>query len=111
MTEQEYIKKIQEYESRMGIGDNDPAKEGYLVLVKLLRQQNEYLVNFNLKLKISSEEKADMVEYKNAKDLWEKLPDMIENVTKLKISLKMEGEEKKNNRIPLSAKEIANGNY
>lgn len=111
MTEQDYINKIQEYESRMGIGDNDPARQGYLVLVKLLKQQNEYLGSFSIKVKISSEEKADMVEYKNAKDLWEKLPDMIESVTRLKYALKMEGEEKKNNRIPLSAKEIANGNY
>lgn len=110
MTEQEYIKKIAEYERRMGIGEDDPAKEGYLVLVNILRQQNEFLGDFKLKSKISSEEKTDAVMYKNAKDLWEGLPKMIESVGNLKVALKMEGEAKKNIYTPISAKEIANGN-
>jgi hypothetical protein len=106
----DYKKRCEEYEKRMGIGDNDPAKDGYLVLVSILRQQNEFLSEFKLKSKISSEEKPDAVMYKNAKDLWEGLPDMIESVKNLKISLKMEGEEKKTQYSPISAKEIANGN-
>lgn len=107
MTDKE---KIAEYEKRMGIGEHDPAKEGYLVLVNILRQQNEYLGSFSIKSKIASDEKADMTAYKNAKELWEKLPDMIESVQTLKVALKMEGEEKKNFYKPISAKDIANGN-
>lgn len=102
--------KVDEYEKRMGIGESDPAKDGYLVLVSILRQQNEFLGEFKLKSKISSEEKADAVMYKNAKDLWEGLPKMIESVSNLKIALKMEGEEKKTVYKPISAKEIASGN-
>ena len=109
-TIEELQKKVAEYENRMGIGQFDPAKDGYLVLVSILRQQNEFLHEFKLKSKISSEEKADTVTYKNAKDLWEGLPKMIEGVSNLKIALKMEGEEKKSNYSPISAKEIANGN-
>lgn len=105
----DYKKKCEEYEARMGIGKSDPARDGYLVLVSILRQQNEFLADFKLKSKISSEEKSDAVMYKNAKDLWEGLPDMIESVNTLKISLKMEGDEKKNYYSPISAKEIANG--
>ena len=103
-------KKCEEYEKRMGIGQDDPAKEGYLVLVNILKQQNAFLGEFQLKSKISSEEKADTVMYKNAKDLWEGLPKMIESVGNLKIALKMEGEVKKTVYTPISAKEIANGN-
>src|SRR6516225_7443217 len=110
MNEEQLKAKILEYERRMGIGDNDPAKDGYLVLVNILRQQNEYLNEFKIKSKIASDEKADMTAYKNAKDLWEGLTKMIESVSNLRIALKMDGEEKKNLYKPLSAKEIANGN-
>jgi hypothetical protein len=110
MSEEQLKSKILEYEKRMGIGENDPAKDGYLVLVNILRQQNEYLNEFKIKSKIASDEKADMTAYKNAKDLWEGLPKMIESVSNLRIALKMDGEEKKNSYRPISAKEIANGN-
>lgn len=106
----DYKKKCEEYEKRMGIGDNDPAKEGYLVLVNILTQQNEFLKEFKIKSKISSDEKTDIIAYKNAKDLWENLPAMITGVGNLKMSLKMDGEVKKNIYTPISAKEIANGN-
>lgn len=109
MTEQEYQGKLSEYEKRMGIGQDDPAKEGYLVLVSILNQQNGYLKKFKIESFIASEEKGDQLAYKNAKDLWENLPKMIESVSNLKIALKMEGEEKKNYERPLSAKDIANG--
>lgn len=107
---EELQKKIAEYEKRMGIGNNDPAKEGYLVLVNILQQQNEYLSEFKIKSKIASEEKGDQLAYKNSKDLWENLSKMIESVTNLKIALKMEGEENKSIYKPISAKEIANSN-
>ena len=102
--------KIQEYENRMGIGEEDPAKEGYLVLVGILNQQNAYLKDFKVKTFIASEEKGDQLAYKNSKDLWENLPKMIESVSALKVALKMEGEEKKNVVKAITAKDIANGN-
>ena len=110
MPETDYKSKCEEYEKRMGIGGYDPSKEGYLVLVNILTQQNQYLSEFKIKSKIASDDKADMTAYKNAKDLWENLPKMIESVSNLKIALKMEGEEKKSFYSPISAKEIANGN-
>ena len=109
MTLEEAKIKIDEYEKRMGIGDNDPAKDGYLVLVSILRQQNEYLNDFIIKSKIGSDDKADAAAYKNSKDLWENLPKMITSVSSLRIELKMDGEEKKNMYQPISAKQIANG--
>lgn len=105
----DYKSKCEEYERRMGIGENDPTKEGYLVLVNILTQQNKFLSEFKIKSKIASEEKGDATAYKNAKDLWEKLPDLIKAVRGLRTELKMEGEEKKNVNRPISAKEIANG--
>jgi hypothetical protein len=100
---EELKRKLAEYEKRMGIGESDPAKEGYLVLVNILNQQNAYLKNFKISSFIASEEKADQLAYKNSKELWEKLSDMIEDINRLKIILKMEGEEKKNSFKPISA--------
>ncbi len=79
-------------------------------MVNILRQQNEYLGEFKIKSKIASDDKGDQLGYKNAKDLWENLPKMIESVSNLKAALKMEGEDKKQQYKPISAKEIANGN-
>jgi len=110
MSEINYKLKCEEYEKRMGIGQNDPAKDGYLVMVEILRQQNEYLGKFQIEHFISSDDKGKMAAYKNAKDLWENLPSMIKGVSTLRLELKMDGEEKKTLYSPISAKEIANGN-
>lgn len=103
--------EIEELKFRMGIGHNDPAKEGYIVLVSLLNQQNSYLKEINIKTLITDEAKGKTSEFERSKALWEKLPNMIENVSNLKAALKMEGEEnKKKIEKALSAKDIANGN-
>jgi hypothetical protein len=103
--------RLLEYEKRMGIGEHDPAKEGYLVLVNILKQQNEYLKDIKIKELLTKEDKSKAVSvYERSKALWEGLPKMIESVSNLKVALKMEGENKKDIYKPISAKEIANGN-
>lgn len=112
MTEsiQELQAKIAEYEKRMGIGEYDPAKKGYLVLVKILNQQNEYLDKFNISDKIGSLAKEDAV-YPRAKEMWDDLPAMITKLSNLKIELKMEGEDKKTHTEKMiTASDIADGN-
>jgi hypothetical protein len=101
--------KIKEYERRMGIGEFDPAKEGYLVLVKILDQQNKYLKNIVIKDMIVSEDKGKSNEYERAKGLWEKLPNMISSVNELRITLKMEGEDKREIQKSITAASIADG--
>jgi hypothetical protein len=109
MTEQiDYKARCEEYEKRMGIGENDPAKDGYLVLVKLLRQQNDYLNSFDISLKIGQLAKEDAV-YPRAKEMWSDLPAMITKVSNLRIELKMDGEEKKSTYVRASPKAIADG--
>lgn len=105
----ELKKKIADYERRMGIGQDDPAKDGYLVLVKILRQQNAYLKEINVKDMITKEDKTkSTAEYERAKGLWENLPKMIQSVSDLRVSLKMVVEdESKQNEKPISATSIA----
>lgn len=108
MSEIDYKKLCEEYEKRMGIGKNSPARDGYLVLVRLLNEQNEYLKVIKIKDLISSDDAAKKIEYKNAKDLWEGLPKMIQNVEALKIELKMTGEESRNiDNKPISPQSVA----
>jgi hypothetical protein len=103
-------KQIRELESRIGIGEDDPAKEGYIVLVDILRQQNKYLKNIKINdLLTSSEEKGKASEYERAKALWEGLSKMISSVSALRLELKMDGEQNKSTYKPITAKEIANG--
>lgn len=109
MAEVDYKALCAEYERRMGIGENDPAKDGYLVLVNQLKQRNEFLKEFKIRDHISNAVK-DNPTYARAMDLTDGLPKMIEAVSNLKIALKMEGEEKKTLYKPISAKEIASGN-
>jgi len=109
-TIEELSKKIKEYEKRMGIGKFDPAKEGYMVLVKILQQQNKYLDSIEIKNMIVVEDKTKAAsEYERAKALWEKLPNMIQSVSDLRVALKMDGEERRAAYSPINAKSIANG--
>ena len=106
----DYKAKCEEYERRMGIGENDPAKDGYLVLIQILRSQNEYLKKLPEQFKslITSDDSAKKVEYKNAKDLWEGLPKMISSVASLKYELKMEGSKEDDKKdLPITPQSIA----
>lgn len=107
MAEIDYKKRCEEYEKRMGIGEDDPAKEGYLVLVDILKQQNSYLKTIKIKDLITSEEKGKSNEYERAKALWEKLPTVIQSVNTLKYELEIAKEEKKtNSEMPISPQSI-----
>jgi hypothetical protein len=101
-------RKVAELESRMGIGQDDPVKDGYLVLVRLLHEQNSYLNKISIKtLMTASEEKGKASEYERAKGLWEKLPSMIQQVSALRMDLKMDGNDNKKLELrPVSAATI-----
>jgi len=101
-------KENDELKRRIGIGEDNPAKDAYIVLVKILRQQTDFLDGFDIKTKIGSLAKEDAI-YPRAIEMIEGLPKMITAVSNLRIELKMDGEEKKNQYKPISAKDIANG--
>ncbi len=99
--ELEHLRKI------LGLGD--VATRGYKTMVSILEQQIEFLDDFKLKSKIISEEKADTITYKNAKELWENLPSTIMSLHKLKNELGIEYVEKEDVLRPINSKSIANG--
>lgn len=103
-------KQVSAYEKILRVGENDVAMEAYEVFVGILAQQNKILKEFVIEQKITAAEKTpEAVAYKNAKDMWEKLPSLIKSVLTLREDLgiqrpSIEGEKMQ----PLTAKEIAN---
>jgi len=90
----DYKAKCEEYERRMGIGEYDPAKDAYFVLVKLLRQQSEYLKSFNLQSHIGGKPSEDGT-FVRTQSLWEKLPELITKVKNLRSELGISADEQK----------------
>jgi hypothetical protein len=89
------LKKLDYYEK-------DAAFGGFFTLNRIVNQQREYLNKFSIAGYIASEDKVEQLAYKNAKDLWENLPDMITQLNRLRIDLKLDGNENEEKIIPMS---------
>lgn len=100
-------KELDHYKKILGTGDI--ATRSYATMVKILEQQISFLDGFEIKTKIGSEDKKDTIVYKNAKELWEGMPDTVLKLNKLKIELNIDYVEKEETLQPISAKSIANG--
>lgn len=102
--------KIEHYEKILRIKKSDVTIEAYTVFVNILSQQSKYLGQFILEDKIKAVEKsAEHIAYKNAKELWEKLPSLIQATLKLREDLGIfePEEEEKDKLIPITPQSIA----
>lgn len=100
INQQEQIERLQK---RLAYYEKDAAFAGFFTLNRIVNQQREYLNKFNIATFIASEEKSEQLAYKNAKDLWENLPDMIMQLNKLRIDLKLDDVGKEEEKlIPFS---------
>lgn len=88
MSEQDYKAKCEMYERLLGIGEYDPVKNAFLVYLKMMNQQVEYLNDFKLKSLITSVDK-ESPEYKRAMEMVDSLPKMITSVNELRATLKI----------------------
>lgn len=84
---QEQIERLQK---RLDYYEKDAAFGGFFTLNRIVNQQREYLNKFNITAYIASEDKAEQLAYKNAKDLWENLGKMITSLNQLRIELKLD---------------------
>jgi len=91
----DYKKKCEHYEKAFGIGEYDPVKDAYIVYIKMLNQQVEFLNNFNIKSSVGSVDKEDP-KYKRAMDMIDNLPKMMTTVNDLKSIMKITREDLKN---------------
>lgn len=92
MSEVDYKKKCEHYEKLLGIGEYDPVKSAFVVLIKMLNQQSEFLNDFNIKSHIADSDK-ESPKYKRAMDMIDGLPKMITAVNDLRGTLKLTKED------------------
>ena len=97
MNELEHYRKI--------FGTGDVATRGYMSAIKILEQQIEFLNEFKIKEKIASVTKDDAT-YGRAETMWEKLPNMISALHKLKNELGIEYVEKEERAVPVSPQSV-----
>jgi hypothetical protein len=108
-SEQEYIDRIKELESKVNDYEKDPRKEAYYTYKLILDQQVTFLKNFKIKDEIAKTVKEDAT-YARAKDMWKELPDMIREMGVLSTELKID--DSKNNEeklVPVTPQSIAKG--
>jgi hypothetical protein len=92
MSEIDYKKRCEQYEKILGINENDPVKNAFIVYVKMLNQQTAFLNNFNIESHIADTDK-DSPKYKRAMEMVDGLPKMITSVDDLKSRLKLTKDE------------------
>jgi len=88
MSDIDYKSKCEMYERLLGVGEYDPVKNAFLVYLKIMNQQVEYLNEFKLKSLITSVDK-ESPEYKRAMEMVDSLPKMITSVNELRATLKI----------------------
>lgn len=76
------------YEKLLGVGQYDPVKNAFLVYLKMLNQQIEFLNEFSIKAHIADSDK-ESPKYKRAIDMIDSLPRMITSVSDLRSTLKL----------------------
>lgn len=94
MSDIDYKKQCEQYEKMFGIGIYDPVKDAYIVYLKILNQQVEFLNDFSIKNSITETDK-DSPKYKRAMEMVDGLPKMISSVDDLKSRIKLTKEDLK----------------
>ena len=92
MAEIDYKKLCEQYEQILGIGEYDPVKNSFFVLIKMLNQQTKFLDSFDILEHIGNADK-DSPKYKRAMDMMDGLPKMIGSVNELRATLKLSKED------------------
>ncbi len=87
------METVEDLKKRLSLFENDASKRGFYTLNRIVNQQVEFLNTFSITTKISSDDKSDMVMYKNAKELWENLPKMISSLNQLRSEMKIDGDD------------------
>lgn len=87
MTEIEQLKqKVEDYESILGIGDNDLAKKAFFSLCRVAKLQTNRLNIFDLDKEIGQNPKDDKV-YDRVMEIVVKMPKMISDIHALRKEL------------------------
>lgn len=82
-------KELDFYKTKFGVAEKNVAVDGYIAYVNIVRQQVEYVKDFNIKANIEGK-KSENAMYERTEAIWKNLPDMISSLNRLKLELNIE---------------------
>jgi len=85
----ELKKELEYYKRKFALGEHNVAIDGYMAYVNIVRQQVEYVKDFNIKSNIEGK-KSENAMYERTEAIWKNLPDMISSMNRLKTELNIE---------------------
>lgn len=83
---EDYKKKCEEYEEILGIGGNDIAKDAFVALCRITKQQTQRLNKFDIDKEIGQNPKDDKI-YDRVMDIVIKMPKIISDINSLRKEL------------------------
>jgi len=86
-------KELEFYKKKLSLAEHDVALDGYAAYVNIVRQQVDYIKEFNIKNNIDGK-KSESAMYDRTEAIWKNLPDMISKMNSLKDELKIEFDDK-----------------
>lgn len=85
-TVEELKKELDYYKKKLSLAEHDIAVDGYVAYVNIVRQQVDYVKDFNIKANIEGK-KSENAMYERTEAIWKNLPDMISSMNRLKLEL------------------------
>jgi hypothetical protein len=85
-------KELDFYKKKFSLAEHDVAVNGYLAYVNIVKQQVEYVKDFDIKANIEGK-KSENAMYDRTEAIWKNLPDMISSMNRLKIELNIQYDE------------------
>ncbi len=85
-------KELEFYKKKLSVAESDIALSGYIAYVNIVKQQVEYIKDFDIKANIEGK-KSENAMYDRSEAMWKNLPDMISSMNKLKLELGIEFDE------------------
>jgi len=82
-------KELEHYKKKLSLAEHDVAIGGYMAYVNLVRQQVDFIKDFQVKEHIDGK-KSETVLYERAISMGESLPKMITSMNNLKLELEIE---------------------
>lgn len=86
-------KELELYKKKLSLTEHDIALDGYMAYVNIVKQQVEYIKDFNIKNNIDGK-KSESAMYDRSEAMWKNLPDMITKMNNLKDELQIEFDDK-----------------
>lgn len=86
-------KELEFYKKKLSLAEHDIALDGYMAYVNIVKQQVEYIKDFNIKNNIDGK-KSESAMYDRSEAMWKNLPDMITKMNNLKDELQIEFDDK-----------------